>query len=339
MMAYTNTIETAELDENYLAPDSAQHKISNIFEKNSMSAVSWSAIFAGATAAAALALILLLLGTGLGLSTVSPWSTSGIAATTFGLSAILWLTFTQVVAYGMGGYLAGRLRTRWLAVHSDEVYFRDTVHGFLTWAVASLATAALLTSVIGSIIGSGMQAAPLLASGISNVASINAPLISTPLDNIQNTETINTGNAVGSMSYFVSALFRKKMDTLTAVGPDEIRNLSNDATSEVNVSAEIATIFMNTIRRGELPANDVQYVGQLIVERTGLSQLEAEKRVMDTYANVQTKLRNAQITAKDTANTARKASAYAALWLFISLLMGAFVASWAATCGGRNRDA
>src|SRR6185436_4363413 len=116
------------------------------------------AIVAGAAAAAALSLILLILGTGLGFSVVSPWSHDGISATAFGMSTILWLTFTQLAASGLGGYLAGRLRTKWAAAHPDEIYFRDTAHGFLAWAVATLATAALLTSVIGAIIGGGVKA-------------------------------------------------------------------------------------------------------------------------------------------------------------------------------------
>src|SRR5664280_2000046 len=136
------------------------------------SAVSWGAIVAGAAAAAALALILLMLGTGLGLSSVSPWAYSGVSATTFGVSTILWLTFTQLVASGMGGYLAGRLRTKWVAVHTDEVYFRDTAHGFLAWAVASLATAALLTSVIGSIVGAGIQAGAVVAGGVASNTAV-----------------------------------------------------------------------------------------------------------------------------------------------------------------------
>ena len=110
------------------------------------SAVSWGSITAGAAAAAALSPILLVLGVGLGLSSVSPWARDGISATSFGVSTILWLTLTQLLASAMGGYLAGRLRTRWTEVHSDEVYFRDTAHGFLAWAVASQVTAALLTS-------------------------------------------------------------------------------------------------------------------------------------------------------------------------------------------------
>ncbi len=96
------------------------------------SAVSWAAIFAGSVGAAALSLLLLILGTGLGFSAVSPWSTEGISATTLGFSAIAWLSFTQIAASGMGGYLAGRLRTRWFGAHNDEVFFRDTAHGFLT---------------------------------------------------------------------------------------------------------------------------------------------------------------------------------------------------------------
>src|SRR5215510_9656349 len=108
------------------------------------SAVSWGAVFAGAAAAAALSLILLLLGTGLGLSSVSPWATEGIDASTFGVSSIVWITFMQLAASAVGGYMAGRLRTKWTDTQGDEVYFRDTAHGFLAWAVATIATAALL---------------------------------------------------------------------------------------------------------------------------------------------------------------------------------------------------
>jgi len=147
----------------------------------SPSAVSWGAILAGAAGAAALALILLILGMGLGLSSVSPWSSQGASATTIGVATILWLTFTQLAASGMGGYLAGRLRTKWAAVPMDEVYFRDTAHGFLAWAVATLVTAALLTSAITSIVSGGAQAGASVAGGAAAAGAAATAALCGPL--------------------------------------------------------------------------------------------------------------------------------------------------------------
>jgi hypothetical protein len=105
------------------------------------------------------------------------------------------------------------------------------------------------------------------------------------------------------------------------------------------MSAEVSRIFLSTIRTGNLSQEDVHYVGQLVSQRTGLSQQDAEKRVTDVYARLQTKIRDAETAAREAADKARKVSAYTALWLFISLLIGAFVASLSATFGGRRRDA
>lgn len=284
------------------------------------SAVSWGAVFAGAAAIAALALILLMLGTGLGLSSVSPWTYSGVSATTFGVTTILWLTFTQIVASGMGGYLAGRLRTKWVSVHTDEVYFRDTVHGFLAWAIAALATAALLTSVIGWIVSGGIQAGGVAATAAAapQGSSVTA-----------GSGIVKYSNDNEPMGYFVDLLFRKDIN---AAARDNLEPISAASRSEVT------SIFMNGIRTGPLPAEDIRYVGQIVAMRTGLTQLDAEKRVSDTYAYVQARLRETETAAKEAADSARKAFIYASLWLFISLLIGAFVASFSATYGGRQRD-
>jgi hypothetical protein len=122
------------------------------------SGVSWAAVIGGAFDCAALSLILLALGAGLGLSTVSPFSNVGASASTIGTAAILWLIVMQVLSSAMGGYLAGRLRTKWTNVHGDEVYFRDTAHGFLAWAVALVITAAFLSSAATAMVGSATVA-------------------------------------------------------------------------------------------------------------------------------------------------------------------------------------
>src|SRR6202161_3377036 len=92
------------------------------------SGVSWAAVIAGAFVSAALAVILLSLGTGLGLSSVSPWSGAGASAAAVTAGAIIWLILMQAISCSMGGYLAGRLRTRWASIHTDEVYFRSEEH-------------------------------------------------------------------------------------------------------------------------------------------------------------------------------------------------------------------
>src|SRR5271170_3854325 len=62
------------------------------------SGISWPAVIGGAFVAAALSLILLALGTGLGFSSISPWSNTGVSASTIGKAAIAWLIVTQLLA-------------------------------------------------------------------------------------------------------------------------------------------------------------------------------------------------------------------------------------------------
>jgi hypothetical protein len=134
--------------------------------ESSASGVSWGAVIGGAFVAAALSLILLALGAGFGLSTVSPWSNVGTAASAVGAVAIAWLLVTQIVASGLGGYLTGRLRTKWHATHGDEVHFRDTANGFLAWAVALVMTVAFLATAASSMAG-GAAASSESTRGLS----------------------------------------------------------------------------------------------------------------------------------------------------------------------------
>jgi hypothetical protein len=117
----------------------------------SSSAVSWASVLAGAFVASALSLILMALGAGMSLSALSPWPNGGLNASRVGMGAIAWLIFVQIVASATGGYLAGRLRTKWVAVHTHEVYFRDTAHGFLVWAVGLVISTLFLASYATSV--------------------------------------------------------------------------------------------------------------------------------------------------------------------------------------------
>ncbi|MGM9480254.1 hypothetical protein ACS5PN_03575 [Roseateles sp. NT4] len=302
--------------------------------------VCWGAVFAGAAGAASLSLILLILGVGLGLSSVSPWSSDGVSAETFGVSTIAWLTFTQLAASGLGGYLAGRLRHRWAAVHTDEVYFRDTAHGFLAWSVATLVTASMLTAAVGSIVSGGAKAGAAVAGTAVAGAAAAAPAAAA------------AASAAGvSPDYFVDSLFRRDAASPAAAAsvPGTAASAATTATAGNTAmpanqdkgtapTAEVVRIFANAAASTGLGADDTRYLGQLVSQRTSLSQQDAERRVTDTYARMQAKANAAKEDAKAAADKARKATAAASLWAFISLLIGAFVASFLGTVGGRHRD-
>lgn len=285
---------------------------------NSSSAVSWGAIFAGALAAASLALILLMLGSGLGLTSISVFEDQGINAETFGIAAIAWLTFTQIAASGMGGYLAGRLRTKWVDTHTDEVYFRDTAHGFLTWALALIISVTLLTTAISSIVGGGAKAIGSVVGGAATATTHitgAASRLSEP-----------------SMQYFAHSLFRASTTDSTA------NNVLASEPPTPQQMSEVVGILTQSITSGVLSEEDRQYLAQLISQKTGISQNEAEQQVQAIFDKAQAKLKEAKDEAQKAADEARKTASYVTLWSFISLLIGAFVASLSATFGGRQRD-
>lgn len=326
-----------------LGPDVAAVVTAPIVAPPSESAVSWGAIFAGATAAAALSLILLILGVGLGLSSVSPWSFEGVSKETFGWSSIIWLTFTALAASGLGGYLAGRLRTKWTQIHGDETYFRDTAHGFASWAVATLLTAALLTSAIGGVLGAGAKVAGAAAGAAASTAGVAAA----------GAGSTAAAAPEGDLNYWVDSLFR----STTSAGPTDPAAPPPGAPMDPNaappprpmpgngpmgdrreVRAEVNRIIVNSLQGDGLDPADTQYLAQLIARETGMSPAEAQARVTDVQTRMRAALEKARNTAKQAADDARKATAYAALWLFITLLIGAFFASLSATWGGRRRD-
>ncbi len=115
--------------------------------EESSSGVSWAAVIAGAFVAAALWFSLSVLGAGMGLSAVSPWPSARVTAERVAPIAIIWIMIVQALACSLGGYLAGRLRTKWTTLHTHEVFFRDTAHGFLAWAVGLVIAVLFLSSV------------------------------------------------------------------------------------------------------------------------------------------------------------------------------------------------
>jgi hypothetical protein len=281
--------------------------------ESSSSAVSWGPIIAGAFAAATLTFVLMLLGSGLGLTMVSPWSGESASLTTFAVSTAVWLIIVQWLSSALGGYLTGRLRTRWVGIHTDETFFRDTAHGFMSWALATLLMVFVLGSALSSALGTGVQAASTVASGAALGASAGASA---------NAGSENAGSAT---SYFVDSLFRPN---------DPARLAAPGAEGDAAATAQASRILVMSAARGEVSAEDRTYLGQLVAARTGLSQADATARVDAVLEQVEA----AKTSAQEAADTARKAGATFTLVAALSLAIGAFIASVSAAFGGSQRD-
>ncbi len=273
-------------------------------EERSASAVSWAAIFSGAVTAIAISLALVSLGGGLGLASISPWANEGATAKTFAITTGIGLIVVQWLASATGGYMAGRLRTKWVGVHAHEVFFRDTAHGFLAWALATLVGSVFLASAASSVLGGGIEAASSVASGVAQGAAQGAPSTA----------------GVGVSGYDVDSLFRS----------DRVDQAANTQA----VDAQAARILATGITNGDVSAADRTYLAQLVAARTGLAQGDAQKRVDDLVARE----RSAVAQAKQAADAARKAGAELGIFTALSMLIGAFIASAAAAYGGSLRD-
>jgi hypothetical protein len=241
---------------------------------------------------------LLAFGAGMGFSSISPWSNSGISSETFKVAAGIYLIVAAMLSSTIGGYVAGRLRTKWTGLHSDEVAFRDTAHGFLAWAFATVLGVAVLGAAATYVVGGAAQGAS--QGAVQGAAS--------------------SQSSAGSTDYFVDMLFRPAPGSQSAS--------SAQPSADPAVRSEIARIFARSLRDGrDFPAADRTYVAQVVAARTGIPQAEAEKRISDVINQ-----------AKSAADEARKAAAKSSLWLTAAMLVGAFAAGLAAIEGGRLRD-
>ncbi|HMJ43955.1 MAG TPA: hypothetical protein VK522_16930 [Pseudolabrys sp.] len=283
------------------------------------SAVSWKAILAGAAGSIAISMILVAFGIGVGFTVVSPWNGQGVSGTTFTVAAGVYLFVVAMLSSTVGGYIAGRLRSRWHTVNEHERYFRDSAHGFVVWAVATIITAAVLGGATSSLIG-----------GAASVAAAGAA--SQPSD-IYVDQLLRTSPGQGSVS--ASQATGAQQATSPTAGDQTAAPLQGGqigTTQRQNIGnrAEITRIIApSMLKGGSVSDPDKKYLASVVASRSGLSQADAEARV-DQVIN----------QAKTAADKARKSAALFGLWLAAAMLAGALSAALAAIEGGnlRNRE-
>lgn len=268
------------------------------------SSVAWAAIVAGAFAAASLAVILAALGSGLGFASVSPWPRGGPSIATFTVMSAIWLVIVQWLSAGLGGYLTGRLRTKWVGVHNHEVFFRDTVNGFLSWALATVVGAAVLAAAVSSLAGSAARGSAAIAAGDAHI-----------------TQAGSSAGLTDPLTYLVDRLVRSDDARASTAGESEVRG-------------EAARILVAGLRNGDVPEPDKAYLVRTVTARTGVSRADAERRVDDIIAQA----RDVETKARQAADSARKAGTSLSIAMALALMIGAFIASAAAALGGIHRD-
>ncbi|HWL92051.1 MAG TPA: hypothetical protein VNT79_00830 [Phycisphaerae bacterium] len=222
------------------------------------SAVSWAAIVAGGLSALAMTVVFIALGSAVGLASISPWTNSGASATTIKWTAGAFLVLTALISSALGGYIAGRLRTKWTGVQSDEVTFRDTAHGFLAWAFGTVFGVLVIGTATTSLLGSATTgAATGAATGSAQAAAQGSP-----------------------SDYFVDSLLRREGAAPAAPAAD-----AGDTRREVGL------IMTRSLSRPEgISAADRTYLAQVVAARTGRSPTEAEARVTEVVNAAKTAL-------------------------------------------------
>jgi hypothetical protein len=265
--------------------------------------VEWGAVFAGALTAAALSFVLLTFGAAIGLSMVSPWPSSGVSARTFSALTVFWTVAQQIGAFLAGGYVAGRMRSRWADLNPDEVEFRDGMHGALVWALGIVIGAMLIFTAAGA----ATRAATDAVTKAASVAALNAD----------------------PLAYYTDTLLRP--GTARPAPGGAVQTPARVEPIAPETKAELTRIVSRSIANNSLSDADKSYLAAVVSQRTGLPQAEAEKRVTDTYAE-------ANRTVRDAANKARRTAVLGGLITGISLLISLAAAWWAAQRGGHHRD-
>jgi hypothetical protein len=213
--------------------------------------IEWSPIVLGALAATALSSVLLGFGAtiGLGISSTAPtWRDASAALT---ILSGLYLILQAIISFGLGGYIAGRLRaaggTVARATVADTVVEQteqaDGVHGLGAWALA-VVMGALLATFIGA---ATMSRTPSARS--ASQATAAEPLLSYELDR----------------------LFRAAR-----------RAPNVDLSAE---RAEAGRILLTTSSHSGVSSDDRTYLIQQVGALTGLSPADSERRVDNTLGS------------------------------------------------------
>lgn len=289
--------------------------------------VDWGAVLAGAAGAAAISVLLAGFGAALGLSITSAQRFAGVSGTTFAIVAGLWFALVHIASFYAGGYVTGRMR-RAISLSAGERHFRDGVHGFLVWAVGTLAgayflasTASAVTSKVADVAGQTVQT---VGQSVGQVAGQAAGQAAASPE--------NRAAAQNALSYYADRLFRRAAGAPGAASP------ANPPQDRAAAAAEASRILAMAVYNDRLDPNDRTYLASVVAAQAGIPQEDAARRVDEVFTAAQTAKNEAAAKAREVADQARRSGVIAAFLAAAVSLAGLVAAAGGASAGGMNRD-
>lgn len=289
--------------------------------------VDWGAVLAGAAGAAAISVLLAGFGAALGLSITSAQRFAGVSGTTFAIVAGLWFALVHIASFYAGGYVTGRMR-RAISLSAGERHFRDGVHGFLVWAVGTLAgayflasTASAVTSKVADVAGQTVQT---VGQSVGQVAGQAAGQAAASPE--------NRAAAQNALSYYADRLFRRAAGAPSAASP------ANPPQDRAAAAAEASRILAMAVYNDRLDPNDRTYLASVVAAQAGIPQEDAARRVDEVFTAAQTAKNEAAAKAREVADQARRSGVIAAFLAAAVSLAGLVAAAGGASAGGMNRD-
>lgn len=312
---------------------------------------SWGAVFAGVAMAIVVHILLGVLGLAIGVSTIDPLE-EGNPIAGLGMGSAIYTVVSALIALFVGGYVAGAL-----AMIQER---RDrTLHGLTAWAVVTILMFMLLTTAVGRVAGG---AASMIASGVSMAGDAVASAAGPIADQVQ--EQLDEAN----IDLDLGAIRREARELTQQAETPEMRPAQVEQDAE-QIGDEVATQAERVARNPneandaiqevldrvqrqmdeKMSAADRESLINILVSRTDMNEEEARETVQnwertyeEAYQTAQEELSQLQDEAEQKArewgDTAAEATATAAWWTFIILLLSAIAAAIGANVGA-NRPA
>jgi hypothetical protein len=290
--------------------------------------ISWKAVFAGTLTILVLQLLLSLLGIGIGASIVDPLKEQD-PMSGLGIGSGIWLILSTILSVYVGSMVAGRLTL-------IPMRIEGALHGFLTWALASLATVYLISTVSASLVsgtaGIVGKTASMLGQGVSAVA----PGITSAIKDQAQEQGIDLNSIKNEAMTFLRQNVKNTPNAANTASDDQANTAGSTENTQApdQASTDLFAIIDRTLGQGKekLEAPDREALVKALTTQTSMSPDEAGAAVdrwQETTKAAQAKMaeaaQQAEQKAREAGDAAARGISKAALWSFISMLLGAIV--------------